>query len=240
MKQKICLMVVATGKYTQFLERLLDSAHDNFLKDHDVTFNVFTDKVSDAFNILKDKDYKCIYNTVDHRPWPYATLYRFHFMDRYREQMAGYDYYFYIDVDTEIKAGVGNEILSERTGTRHCGFMMHRGSYESNPKSSSYVKPEEGEYYFGGGFWGFSNAEFWKFVTVAKEMVDKDTNRGVKPEHNDEAVLNRYFIDNPPTKVLNPSYHYPEGNIDYYRGRWPENYNCIILLLEKNHEEVRA
>src|SRR3990167_10595155 len=99
---KIALCVIASGKYIQFLERLLDSAHDNFLKDHDVTFNIFTDKLPEAYTLLKDKVYNCKYHKIEHHPWPYPTLYRFHFFDRHRDDMENYDHYFYIDVDCEI------------------------------------------------------------------------------------------------------------------------------------------
>ena len=42
---KITLLIVCTGKYTQFLPQLLESADKYFLKGHDVKSCVFTDAV---------------------------------------------------------------------------------------------------------------------------------------------------------------------------------------------------
>jgi hypothetical protein len=44
--------------------------------------------------------------------------------------------------------------------------------------------------------------------------------------------MNRYFIDNKPTKILNPSYCYGESmNIPFERK---------LIALDKNHSEIRS
>lgn len=227
---KVALLIVATGKYIDFLDKLKYSADKYFLTDCDVYFNVFTDKEIN----------RKYFHKVAHNPWPSSTLNRFHFFKQYESELQGYDYLFYIDVDTLFTAQVTNEILSDRTAVQHCGFVSVRGSYETNPKSMSYVAPNEGTHYFGGGFWGFSNTEFWKFINKAIDMIDTDKANGIVPVHNDESVLNRYLIDNKPTFILSPSYHYPQSELPYYKKIWGGvDYECKILLLDKNHEEVR-
>ncbi len=42
-KLRVGLCVMATGTYIQYIERLLDSADQYFLPDHEVTYFVFTD-----------------------------------------------------------------------------------------------------------------------------------------------------------------------------------------------------
>jgi hypothetical protein len=44
--------------------------------------------------------------------------------------------------------------------------------------------------------------------------------------------MNRYFIDNQPTKILDPSYCYPES--------WNIPFNKKLLALDKNHSDVRS
>lgn len=225
---KVNLLIVATGKYVKFVANLINSADTFFLNDCDnVEYHLFTD----------DMTYH-EYHYIEHKPWPHSTLNRFHFFKKY-EQYLDADYLFYIDVDTLFNAPVTSEILSDRTAVKHCGFINVRGDYETNPKSTSYVSPKEGEYYFGGGFWGFSKVEFWKFINTAIEMIDTDKDNGIIPKNHDESVLNRYLIDNPPTLMLSPSYHYPQSELDYYKRIWGTDYECKILLLDKNHEEMR-
>ena len=42
--KKVGLLIIATNKYTQFLQPLISSADEFFLKDKEVTYFVFTNK----------------------------------------------------------------------------------------------------------------------------------------------------------------------------------------------------
>lgn len=236
---KVNLLIVATNKYTQFLPALLRSLKNNFLVGEDVTYCIFTDKTFEAHeeNIFYNNRMNLFH--VDHMPWPGPTLYRFHYFRSHKENLKKANYFFYIDVDTLITSQItAEEIIGERVGTQHCGFVGKRGSYEGRPISRCYVAPNEGEVYFGGGFWGFSQDEFWKFIDKSIEMIAIDADNGITPEWHDESVLNRYFIDNKPTKILTPSFHYPMSEKN--KKSWKENYPCKILLLDKDHKEFRS
>lgn len=239
--KKCNLLIIATNKYTQFVLPLIESAEKYFLKDCQVTYNIFTDKVDEVSEILdsQTKEIRYLIFPVEHHPWPHATLKRCHFFKLHEQHLIA-DHHFYIDADTLITAPITSEdILGERVATQHCGFTDQRGSYERNPESTSYVSPEEGVGYYGGGFYGFSNNEFWKFVNTMIKMIDTDASRGIIPEHHDESAANRYWIDNPPTRILTPSYHWPEG-CQGLIDRWSQFYECKILLLSKNHSEIRS
>jgi histo-blood group ABO system transferase len=238
---KINLLIVATNKYIQFLPALLASAEKNFLMCDELTYCIFTDKIAEMRPLQVKYGTKINLMRVEHKPWPYATLMRCHFFRDYWYNIGeSGDYYFYIDADTLFTDHIKLEdVIGERVGTQHCGFVGRRGSYETNPLSKAYVSPDEGERYYGGGFWGFSKQEFPKFILAATTMIDEDERNGIIPVWHDESVLNRYFIDNPPTKVLNPSYHWPQ-NRPRLTERWPEQYPCKILLLDKNHLEIRS
>lgn len=233
----VSILIVATNNYTQFVSELLHSIERCWkytgLKIH---YHIFTDRVGEVTDILQWKEISV--HEIEHREWPYATLYRFHFFKRYMQEIQG-DYIFYVDADTRFTALV-DDILSDRVAVQHCGFVGERGSYERNPESAAYVAPHEGTMYYGGGFYGFSKAEFIKFNAAMVEMVEADRKKGITPEHNDEAYMNRYFIDNPPTLVLSPSYHYPE-NHPYIYSKWggKDKYQCKLLLLNKNHKQIR-
>lgn len=239
---KINLLVVATNRYTQFLEGLLDSADQFFLKDCDVTFNVFTDKTVEVYEIIKNKPYKSQVRIlmIDHKPFPYPTLHRYHFFQDNKDYLGG-DHFFYVDVDALFKAPVTSEILGERVAVQHCGFVTGGDSYDRNPMSRAYVAPGEGVEYYGGGFQGASKKEFWRIVDTLTAAIDEDESRGVKAAWDDESHWNRYLIDNPPTKILSPSYHYPQNHPHIYN-KWKKkglSFKPILLLLDKNHKEVR-
>jgi len=160
--KRITLLIVATGKYTVFLPKLLKSVSDHFLTKHAVQVIIFTDKEYDdgdaSFDSLFDCSYSFNWETIliDHKPWPHATLKRFHFFKENYAKLGNTDYYFYIDADTLITDDITDEILGKRVAVQHCGFMKKRGTYETNPESYCFVEPHEGTHYFGGGFWGFS------------------------------------------------------------------------------------
>lgn len=230
----VSILIVATNNYTQFLKGLLESINKCWTYDYKV--HIFTDR---AGEVIDQHEHKRVFvHGIEHREWPYATLYRFHFFKRYMNEIKG-DYVFYVDADTRF-TGLVDDILSDRVAVQHCGFVGERGSYERNPLSVAYVAPHEGTMYYGGGFYGFSKEEFLKFNAKMVEMVEADRKNEITPEHNDEAYMNRYFIDNPPTLVLSPSYHYPE-NHPYIYSKWggADKYKCKLLLLNKNHNQIR-
>lgn len=241
---EVNLLIIATNKYTCFLNDLLDSAYQNFLKDDKVTYHIFTDQVHEINYLLEHKEYyrHIIVHEIEHKPYPYTTLYRFHFFKKYKKKLGNPDAHFYVDADCKFELPITkDEIISSRTAVQHCGYVGERGTYETNPESSSYVAENEGDTYFGGGFWGFQNDEFWKLVDTAIKMIDSDEKKGIVPVWHDESVLNRYLIDNLPTKILTPSFHYPE-NHQHIQGKWLRaglSFECKVLLLNKNHNELR-
>jgi len=238
------LLVVATNKYVGFVPVLLDSADRFFLTEHDVTYNIFTNNEDGTRELLKDKPYldRIRFFHVEHRPFPYPTLYRFHFFKEYIHSMFPADYFFYVDVDCAFVDKVsGQDILYDRVAVQHCGFIGERGTYETDERSTSYVSPYEGNMYYGGGFWGFSTGEFLVTCTAAVKMIDADAGNNIVPCWHDESVLNRLFINNPPVKVLTPSFHFPESN-DHIMKKWRNRgrmFKPVLLLLDKNHAEMR-
>ena len=222
--QKVGLCVVATGRYIDFLQPLIESGRKYFCPDHEVTFFVFTDgEVELAPDVVKIHQ--------DRLGWPQDTLKRFHMYSAQQEKLAKMDYVYAVDADALFAGKIGNEIFSRRVFTQHPGFVGKTGTYERKKTSTAYVKKKLGTTYFCGGFYGGTSAEFLKFVQRASEMVDSDGSVGYIAKWHDESYLNRYVIDYPPTKILSPSFCFPEG--------WELPYEKKIVVLIKDHEEVR-
>lgn len=226
--QKIGLCIMATGKYLEYAERLITSARTHFCKNHDVYYFVFTD------GTLKDTGTDIVRIEQKRLGWPYDTMMRFHAYYDARELLTEMDYLFASDADMLFVDTVGDEIIGDLVATLHPGYYNKPRSqytYENNKNSKAYVKKKEGKYYVCGGFYGGSAAamlEYWKTVI---DNVDDDLSRGVVAVWHDESHWNRYCIDHKPTKLLSPSYCYPEN--------WNLPFHKRLLALDKNHNEMR-
>lgn len=210
---------MATGKYIDFVPPLIESAEKYFCKNHTVTYFIFTDGALASLP-------HTIPIAQERMGWPYDSMMRFHTYLAHQDLFKNIDYLFAIDADM-LFAGTINaqDIIEDRVGTRHPQFLFERGLYETNPISSACVHRGEGSYYFCGGFYGGRTAEFLKICKVTKENIDTDLARGFIAVFNDESHLNRYFIDNPPTKILSPSYCHFEN--------WKSPYPKKVLALDK-------
>jgi len=218
------LLIMATGKYTQFIDPLIQSARKHFCPNHTVTYFVFTDgEIPQAVDIVPIFQMRL--------GWPFDTMMRHHVYAKNQEKLLTQDYLFACDADMLFVDTVGDEILGERVATMHPGFVGQRGSYYRNPQSLAYVSDAEGIYYFAGGFYGGTTKEVLHIAHTLSAHIDDDLSRGVIAEWHDEAHWNRYCIDNPPTVILNPSYCYPEN----LKLKYPKK----LLALDKNHDEIR-
>ena len=231
---EVGFLIVCTGKYDIFVEPLIKSIEKHVLPNNKKHYNIFSDKDINLDNV----SYSVF--KIEHRPFPYPTLYRFHFFTDYMSSIVG-DQLVYIDADTLIKADIGTEILTPITATQHCGYVNRWGTFESRMESRCFVNRYEGRNYYGGGFYSFSRSEFEKMANECRSMVDFETSRGRIPIWHDESVINRYLVTNPPTRVLSPSYHFPESNQKIYDS-WGgvQTFQCRILLLDKNHKDIRS
>lgn len=231
---KVGLLVVATGKYTEFVGPLVDSARRYFCPGHEVTYFIFTDgEIEPAQDVVK------LFHP--RLGWPFDTMMRYGAYHRHRGQLMGQDYLFACDADMLFCDTVGDEILSERVATLHPGYIGVRGNYETNPNSSACVFAQEGQFYFAGGFYGGTTAEVLCAVQTNLDHITKDLEQGIIALWHDESHWNRYCIDHPPTRILSPSYCYPESAGEHYFRIWGGKvYAPKLLALDKNHGEIRT
>jgi histo-blood group ABO system transferase len=239
---KICILNIATNKYINFVEQLLDSVEENFLNGHEISALVFTnheiEEVSENVKITQ----------IEHEPWPIPTLKRYHYFLKEKEYISQFDYCFYMDVDMRIVDKVGDEILGDLVATQHPGMYFKSPdecTYERREKSTAYVSYGEGKMYYAGGFNGGKPEFFLKMSESIVTNVEKDFENDLIAVWHDESHMNRYLIDNPPTLELTPSYCYPEGATKdgspskYYPLGWKVPFDPKIMALQKSHSEIR-
>jgi len=225
-RHKVGLLIVATGRYIEFVEPLVKSAEKHFLPGHDVTYFVFTNRELPNLecNIVKIEQKRL--------GWPYDTMMRYEMYYNAKDHFEDIDYLYACDADMLFVDTVGNEILGDRVATKHPGFIGKRGTYETKRKTSmAYVNSNEGKYYFAGGFNGGKTVQFLNLCKTVTENIYKDLEKKIIAIWHDESHINRYYIDNPPTIMLTPSYCYPE--------QWKLPYHKRLLALDKNHQAMR-
>jgi len=222
--KQVGLCIMATGRYDLYADELIKSARPYFCTNSKVTYFVFTDgQITPAEDVVQ------IYQK--RLGWPQDTLKRFHVYNINYESLKQMDYLFALDADMRFVAPVGEEILSDLVATEHPGYIGKRGTYETNQISTAYVSKKEGSTYFAGGFYGGSKESFFKFTRKADEQIDQDLTHDFIAVWHDESHLNRYFINNKPSLILNASYCYPEC----MKLSLPKK----IIALDKNHAEMR-
>lgn len=235
-KKNIGLMFIATGKYDQFLQPIIDSADKRFLVNQNVKYYIFTDKQN--LNIQTNRKYEII--NIEHKTFPFATLDRFKHFTNAKEKLKNQDYLFYCDVDSLFIEDINEEILGNLVGVQHCGYFNQIGPIETNSNSTAYIAPDKRKIYFGGGFSGGIAESYLKLAEICYNNIEQDLKNNIIAIWHDESHINKYFSENTPDKILSPSYHYPQSNIEHYKKIWGgQNFAQKILLLDKKHNEVR-
>lgn len=235
--KNIGLMIIATNKYKQFINPLISSADRHFFNDekYNVKYFIFTD---DPVQISSMRNSQII--PIDHRPFPFASMDRFKHFTNAADYLAEMDYIYYVDVDCLFVDNVGDEAIGDLVGVRHCGYYRGGGTFEGNQKSVFYRPLDSYKHYYGGGFSGGKTDKYLELSKICSEKIEEDLNGGHMPVWHDETAINWYFADHEPL-ALDPGYHYPQGGIEKYKAGWlPDKFEPKILLLDKNHNEIRS
>lgn len=220
-------LVVATNKYIDFVSPLVESMYEHLDAGFQLRVFVFTDSKTVPDGTIRVEQ--------EHRPWPLPTLLRYRMFSQHERLFSACDYLFYCDADMRFVGSVDDIILGERVAVLHPGYYNKPRTaftYEKRPQSRAYVRPDEGEHYYCGGFQGGTTEEYLKMAATISQWVDEDFENNLIAVWHDESHYNRYLIDNQPTHILSPSYCYPES--------WNLPFEKKLLALDKNHKEMRG
>jgi histo-blood group ABO system transferase len=211
---RTALVVIATGeRYRRYATNLIASARRFFVPHHAV---VFTDSVSEF-----SRTENVIPIGREDFGYPDASLFRYNAFLSVEKMLSGYRQIFYSDADMLFVSPITEEdIFSDGiTATEHPGYVGRHGTPEMNPESTAYCP--DIRTYFCGGFNGGASSSFLEMSRTISQNIAKDSIKGIVARWHDESHLNRYLFDNPPAKVLSPSFCYPDGDTDdYYKNIW--------------------
>jgi hypothetical protein len=135
---KIAVFTIATNKYFQFWESMVESADKYLFLDDELTFHVFTNINIEAsvFN-KKLKRTSIIVHKIPNLVWPNATLFRYKYISEYGEDLK-YDYFLHIDADMLIVPHI-NLTIAELLNGSSIALVSHPGYWRvSFPKNLSF------------------------------------------------------------------------------------------------------
>lgn len=235
------LLIIATGKYIQFLDDLIKSADQYFLIDHEVIYYIFTDNLS--IDIKSNRKINKIF--IEHKPWPYSTLYRYKYFLDIKDELAKQQYLYYIDSDMIFKNTVGQEIFGNIVCVEHPWFPADRdwgrqfgtkGTPETNLLSSAYIPDNIDFQYKGNAFFGGKTPNILNMIQFLSNQIDIDHDNGIIAKYHDESHANKFYILYA-DKVLSPEYLY-----DYKAPKCIDNKLLIprIVQVDKDEKNIRS
>ena len=227
---KIAILNIATNNYKLFLDQLHTSIEKYFLPEHKKDYFIWTDDVDFKF---KHSVYPI---KIEPQGYPGDTLFRYHYFLMAEELLKKYDYIYYLDADMSIVDYVKEEVIEDLLGVQHPGFFTkekQQGTPETRPESTAYTKKENIKQYCCGGFNGGSSKEFLNMSKVISDNINEDLKNDIVAVWHDESHLNKYFTDNPPTKILNCGYCAPESS-------WEVPFPKKVLALDKSVDKLKG
>jgi len=227
---KIGILCIATNRYREFIQPLIESIEANFLTAHDVTIHLFTDDLINLKTGLKVEQ-----TIIPSYKFPEATLYRYRI---FLQKDYTDDYLFYLDADMRVIDTVGDEVLNDITCVRHPGF--YHGGWGSNNvhvNSTAFIPKNMKGQYMAGGFQGGKADHYYKAMIELDAAINADEARGIMAEYHDESHWNKWLTVNRKT-VLDSSYCMAESIAK--RNYWKISHlKPIILALEKDFNYFR-
>ncbi len=208
----VSINVIATNKYVNFLPDLIKSIDDFLFKDSNILVIVHTNSSIDHIN-SNSKRIKILKNEIEHEPWPFTTLKRFHYFNKAKDLIEKSNYSFYIDADSLFIGEIKEDFLPDRgmMGTIHPCLFTGNGTPERNPKSKAFISPSENNRYFCGGFFGGDSRSFLEMSEKIFTNIEEDLSNDIIAIWHDESHINRFFLDNPPSRVLEPPFAVAES-----------------------------
>jgi histo-blood group ABO system transferase len=131
---------------------------------------------------------------------------------------------------------IGEEILGNLIATLHPGqtpLPSHLKTFERNPISRACISDRSYNNYYFGALQGGKTEHFLKMCETLKGWIEDDLNKNYIPVYHDESMINKYFMDNPPDRVLGREYAYVE--------KWfgKPNNQVKIVCIEKDNDKMR-
>ncbi|NWR49025.1 BGAT1 transferase, partial [Regulus satrapa] len=204
------VVTFAVKKYWFFIEGFMASANKYFLAGHQVNFYLFTDCPEKISHLQMAPENHLFVIPVQSGPrWQDTPASRMATVSSYiqRQFQHEVDYLYCLDVDVQLLAHIGVEIIDALVATI--------SSWQSTPEQQGKAQeapgasPEgAGHFHYTASFYGGSVAEMYELTRACSEGVLEDTENGFGARWHHESHLNRYLLLHKPTRLLSPEYYW--------------------------------
>lgn len=231
---KVNVNLIATRKYTIFVQPLIDSICKYFLLRHTIEIHLHTDKTE--LEYFGDERVSIIKHHILSEGFPEITLHRYAIMTN---TVYDCDYLYYFDVDYLIVSEIDEEIFGDIVAVLHPGFMnMGGGSWCTDTNTLAFTFEHDRIKYYAGGTQGGRCEFYYAIMERLRSYIEEDEKRGVKPEHNDESYWNAIIPLVKNVKVLDSSYCMVEQ--EHLQKAWKiDHLPKRIIALSKDHNSIR-
>ncbi len=210
---KVAILFLGTRTYVNLFPNYYKNIKKYFLPNIKKYFFVYTDQVDYPFLSKKD----VIVVPIKHRKYPLPMLYTFKSINKAADKLKKYDHIIWFDADMIVNRVVKEEEFfchdKQLFGVRHPNFLARKGTFDNNPKSLAYVRPEDNSsIYYQACLWGGQSKPFLKLLKELEKRVDIDLSKNIRSRILDESYLNKYFIEKKDiTHAYDPTYAYPKN-----------------------------
>lgn len=220
---KIGVFYIVTGRYKVFWPEFLESFAEKFLPGTTRHIYLFSDEEENFFRKNLPRDIELSYHKIEHQPWPFMTLMRYHLFMKHYEEWKDCDYIFFINstyifykkLGTEILPGEEHEYLVAAEHRQSVRRTPDRYTYDRNPDSTAYIPYGQGSHYYAGGFNGGTVPAFKALCESIMQATDEDLRKDIIALWHDESHLNKYLLDKN-IKVLPPTYVWLQQDYKWY------------------------
>lgn len=236
----IATTVFALGKYTRFLKDFLESAEEHYFVGFRVHYYLFTDQSEAVPEVKMGENHRLTVRKVPSLDrWQDISMGRMEILEKLMENelASKADYIFCLDVDTKFYGRWGVETLGRLVGVLHPWFFDYprdQFTYERRQESQAFIPAGEGDYYYTAAAFGGSLADVHHLTKTCREQLNIDAANSIEAIWHEESHLNKYFLNNKPSKILSPEYLWRDINISVGQVK-------IIRFshVAKNNAEVR-
>jgi hypothetical protein len=230
----VAYLSIATNQYVHYWASMIESANLVFGQNDAVSFIVFTDQKDFCESIaVTHPNLHISVVQIESLKWPEATLLRYKIYSKFAHGIDA-DVLCHIDADmlflanpyeflvpSDWKKGVAlvahpGYFRNSKNGVslqQRCKdlFRMIRtgglGTWETNRKSTAFVRRRKRNVYVCGGSWMAKKENFISLISNLNRSTEEDYENGVMAKWHDESHLNRWASENEFT-ILSPSFCY--------------------------------